>query len=95
MDKIQDLKTVLDKSVGDVLTANFIDKVFKKIKLKFFGHFVIWGNILVSSNDQTQQCYNPKKQPNVLVSWNATRSANNMPAFSSSLFLTTICEFST
>lgn len=63
MDKIQDLKTVLDKSVGDVLTASSVDKVFKKIKLTFFGHFVIWGNILVSSNDQTQQCYNPKNQP--------------------------------
>lgn len=35
-DKIQDLKTVLDKSVGDVLTAGSIDKVFKKIKLKFW-----------------------------------------------------------
>lgn len=32
MDKIQDLKTVLDKSVGDVLTASSIDKVFKKKK---------------------------------------------------------------
>lgn len=31
-DKIQDLKTVLDKSVGDVLTASSIDKVFKKNK---------------------------------------------------------------
>lgn len=30
MDKIQDLKTVLDKSVGDILTASSIDKVFKK-----------------------------------------------------------------
>lgn len=35
-DKIQDLKTVLDKSVGDVLTASSIDKVFKKKKLKFW-----------------------------------------------------------
>lgn len=29
-DKIQDLKTVVDKSAGDVLTARSIDKVLKK-----------------------------------------------------------------
>lgn len=39
MDKIQDLKTVLDKSVGDVLTASSIDKVFKKNKTQIFWSF--------------------------------------------------------
>lgn len=60
-DKIQDLKTVVDKSAGDVLTARSIDKVLKN-KTQILDS-QLKHHILDSSYDQTRQCYNPKNQP--------------------------------